>query len=650
MNKYFRLAIALSACAVFLVAGFQFRTSAQRQPARNGAAKAANFDGVPDEANQSEMRQTIESYAADRGSLQRSFFVNNSPARRERFRKFYQDNLDRIQKMNFDAMSQEGKVDYILFRSHLEHELRQLDIEAKQQAEIEPLMPFAKTIVEMEEARRGMTPIDSAKSATTLNGLKKQVEDTRRRVEAGLRGGDNADAVKVKKTVAFRGVNAINGLRGNLRNWYTFYNGYDPVFTWWNEQPYRELDEALTSYGSFISERLVGLRTAGPAGAQGPGGGGAQRGGAGGGSGQGAGGQGGGGGFQRPGGAAQARPGDTSDIVGDPIGHDALMSELQSEMIPYTPEELIDIANKEFAWCENEMKKASREMGFGDDWKKALEKVKNTYVEPGKQPELIRDLAVEAIKFVDDHDLVTVPQLARDTWRMEMMTPERQLVSPFFLGGETILVSYPTNTMTHEQKMMSMRGNNPGFSHATVFHELIPGHHLQGFMTARYRPYRGLFGTPFWSEGNALYWELLFWDLNFNKTPENKVGALFWRMHRCARIIFSLSFHLEKMTPQQCIDFLVDRVGHERDNATAEVRRSFDGSYGPLYQLAYLIGGLQQYSLHHELVDSGKMTNRQFNDALLHENRIPIEMIRAAITNQKLTRDYKTSWRFYNRG
>jgi len=541
-------------------------------------------------------------------------------------------------------MSQEGKVDYILFRSDLEHELRQLDIEAKQQAEIEPLIPFGKTIVEMEETRRSMTQIDSAKSATTLNGLKKQLDDTRRRVEAGLRPGDNPEAIRVKKTVAFRGVNAINGLRGNLRNWYTFYNGYDPVFTWWNEQPYRELDEALTSYAAFISERLVGLRTAAPAGAQGQGGGG-QRGA--GGVAAGGGGQGGGGGFQRPGGATQARAGDTSDIIGDPIGHDGLMSELQSEMIPYTPEELIGIANKEFAWCENEMKKASREMGFGDDWKKALEKVKNTYVEPGKQPELIRDLAVEAIKFVDDHDLVTVPQLARDTWRMEMMTPERQLVSPFFLGGETILVSYPTNTMTHEQKMMSMRGNNPSFSRATVFHELIPGHHLQGFMSARYRPYRGLFGTPFWTEGNALYWELLFWDLGFQKKSEDKVGALFWRMHRCARIIFSLSFHLEKMTPQECIDFLVNRVGHERENATAEVRRSFDGSYGPLYQIAYLIGGLQQFSLHHELVDSGKMTNRQFNDALLHENRIPIEMIRAVLTNQKLTRDYKTSWRFY---
>src|SRR5205807_1224837 len=246
------------------------------------------------------------------------------------------------------------KVDYILFRSHLEHELRQLDIETKQMAEIEPLIPFGKTIIDFEESRRRMEPIDSAKAAATLNNLKKQIEDTRRSVEAGLRGGDNPDAIKVKKTVAFRAVNAINGLRGNLRNWYTFYNGYDPVFTWWNEEPYKSLDETLTSYASFLSERVVGLRSAisqgqtGQQGGQRPGGG--------------AGGAAQGGGFQRPG-VATARPGDTSDIIGDPIGHNALLSELQSEMIPYTPEELIAIANKEMAWCENEMKKASRDLG-----------------------------------------------------------------------------------------------------------------------------------------------------------------------------------------------------------------------------------------------------------------------------------------------
>ena len=136
-------------------------------------------------------------------------------------------------------------------------------------------------------------------------------------------------------------------------------------------------------------------------------------------------------------------------------------------------------------------------------------------------------------------------------------------------------------------------------------------------MASRHKAYRRLFSTPFCVEGWALYWELLLWDRGFAKSPENRVGMLFWRMHRCARIIFSLGFHLGTMTPSECIDLLVNQVGHERDNATAEVRRSFNGSYGPLYQAAYLLGGMQLRELHRELVESGKMTDRAFHDAVL---------------------------------
>jgi uncharacterized protein (DUF885 family) len=192
-----------------------------------------------------------------------------------------------------------------------------------------------------------------------------------------------------------------------------------------------------------------------------------------------------------------------------------------------------------------------------------------------------------------------------------------------------------------------MRGNNIHFARATVFHELIPGHHLQSFMTARYKSYRRVLHTPFWGEGWALYWELLMWDLRFPQSPENRIGMLFWRMHRCARIIFSLSFHLGRMTPQQCIDLLIQRVGHEPENAAAEVRRSFAPGTPPLYQAAYLLGGLQFYGLRRELVDSGKMTDRAFHDAVLRENSVPVEMVRVLLTGQKVQREYVTRWKFY---
>ena len=541
----------------------------------------------------SRLQGVIEKFTEDVGVLNRFYTAQTSPNRSARFTSLYNEELQLLSSFNFDKLNHDEQIDYVLFKNYLDHELKEQERNDAQLAEMASLMPFARTISDLEDTRRKLDFADPAKSATLLNDLAKQIVATQRSL-------DGPNAVKPKRTVANRAARTVDGLRRTLRAWYTFYNAYDPTFTWWCESPYKASDDALGKYSTFITEKLVGIRAD-----------------------------------------------DRTTIIGDPIGREALIQELQFEMIPYSPDELVEIANKEFEWCIVELKKASREMGFGDDYMKAIEAVKQKYVEPGKQPELIKKLAYEAIDFVEKNDLVTVPRVARDGWRMEMMTPERQLVAPFFLGGETILVSYPTDGMTHEQKLMSMRGNNPHFSHATVFHELIPGHHLQGYMTRRYRPYREIFRTPFWGEGWALYWEFLMWDKGFHKTPEDKIGALFWRSHRAARIIFSLNFHLEKWTPQQCVDLLVDKVGHERDNALAEVRRSFNGDYGPLYQMAYMMGGLQLYNLHKDLVGSKKMTDKQYHDAILHEGAIPIEMDRAILTNQKMTKDFKTNWRYY---
>ena len=166
-------------------------------------------------------------------------------------------------------------------------------------------------------------------------------------------------------------------------------------------------------------------------------------------------------------------------------------------------------------------------------------------------------------------------------------------------------------------------------------------------MTRRYQPHRRLFDTPFWTEGWSLYWEMRLWDLDFTKTPEDRVGFLFWRMHRCARIIFSLKFHLGEMTPEEAIDFLVDRVGHERANAEAEVRRSFLGTYPPLYQCAYMLGALQFRDLYREAVVEGGMGEAEFHDAILRLGRIPVDLVRTAITGQEIRREMPVEWRFY---
>ena len=60
-----------------------------------------------------------------------------------------------------------------------------------------------------------------------------------------------------------------------------------------------------------------------------------------------------------------------------------------------------------------------------------------------------------------------------------------------------------------------------------------------------------------------------------------------------------------------------------------------------------MLGALQFYAMHKELVGSKKMTNREFHDAFYREGNMPIEMVRAQIANIPLTRDYQSTWKFY---
>jgi hypothetical protein len=744
----------------------------------------------------SEMRLVTARYTLDRGTLSGNYLGGGRPERGPngqstpaeplspngiaRLKRFDLDWQAALAALDTAVLSPAARADLDALQKIVKANLEQLDADATALARLAPLVAFAPAIVQLVEARIRLDDINPQKAAGVLTDVTKQIGRIRAQLETGLASNPAADALRVPKDVAQRGPAAVETLRSALTEWFTFYNGYDPLFTWWNGLPFKKADAALQSYAAFLKDKVavaegapasmsspassatmgqtsgspgiapapaakfasvpdlkellalpqdemtdIVQRFRGPAaagrrggrgempppeaaaGARGatlsattvPGGVGAPR-----------------SGLRsedparRPSRDASPAPSpervardrtfhegwlkalktiefdklsrnaqvdylfirrmaelqiarigqvlpetpprkeDASGIPGKARGRQGLINDLQDELIPYTPEELIAIAEKEFAWCDVEVRKASQQMGFGDDWKRAQEKVKGMHPPPGGQVAVIRDLMFEAVEYLRAHDLMTVPAVAAESLHMIMMTPERQLVNPFFTGGSEISVSYPTDTMDYEARLQSMRGNNTPFSHATAFHEMIPGHNLVFYTTARFRGYRPSLGgnSPFYGEGWPLYWELTMYDMGFHDTPEKRIGALFWRMHRCARIIFSLKFHMGEWSPQECVDFLVDRVGFERDNAIGEVRRSFQGGYGPLYQAAYLLGGIQLRGLRREIVDGGVMGEKAFHDEVLRQGAMPITLLRLVLTRQKLTRDIPIDWRFYD--
>ncbi|WP_111309920.1 DUF885 family protein [Confluentibacter sediminis] len=540
---------------------------------------------------QSNLIDLINSYSADKRAI--NTFYNNRESE-----EYYQRSIDlykewdkKIDGIDFQKLTQQEKVDYLLLKNLIKKESYFLDLDYKAFKEVAYIADFTKDILPfIVERRRGKKPNAQvlAKTLTTAsNSVEKEIKNISKNPFENWLMAEKASKV-------------VESFNNALKEAYSFYFSYDPDFTWWVEKPYEKLSGQLQEYTKLLKDNY----------------------------------------------SKTSLKDDGSGIIGKPIGRDALIESLNFEFVPYTPEDMIKTAEKQFDWCKKEMIKASQELGYGNDWKAALEHVKNTYVPAGEQPQAITDLYKQSVDFIEARDLITLPEMAKETWGMIMMTPERQKVNPFFTGGWEISISYPTQDMSEDDKMMSMRGNNPNFSRATVQHELLPGHNLQFFMNARNKSYRRVFDTPFWMEGWALYWEINLWNKEFPQTPEQKLGMLFWRIHRCARIIFSLKFHLGEMTPQQCIDMLVNEVGHEYANAEAEVRRSFATSYTPpLYQMAYMTGGLQFYALKNEMLAKG-WTEKQFHDRVLKENMMPIELLRSLIQELPLNKNYKTQWKF----
>ncbi|MBS3949458.1 MAG: DUF885 family protein [Peptococcaceae bacterium] len=571
-----------------------FRHGQPTQAKRDASAYVPDLVALS-QPTSSELRELVERFSSDREVLLRFYDVPGSQLQLNRLKEFYKAWDAKLADVPYESLSVGARIDWQLLKGKLKYLLVLIDRDEKRNAEMSIVLPALDGIAHLQETRRQFEPVKSMQVAATLAEIEQKLVATRRELTAGLGGSENV----ATKSLALRAAIRIAELKKVLDDWFKFYDGYDPEFSWWNRTPYAKLVAALDEHEKFLREKIVGVSL-----------------------------------------------GEDEPIIGDPIGAGGLAADLEYEMIPYTPDELITIAEKELAWCMAEWKKVAQDMGLGDDWRAALERTMSDHLAPGEQPYIIAWQAYEAIDYMIKSDLLTVPPLAIDVWRMTMMTPEAQKTNPFFLGGEQLRVSFPTDSMSHGEKTSSLLANNIHLARATVHHELIPGHHLQGFCRDRYNPHRKFFNTPFWIEGWALWWEFRLWDLGFPQTPENRGGMLFWRTHRSARIIFSLNFHIGKWTPQECIDFLVDQVGHSRHTATGEVRRSFNGNYPPLYQAAYMLGAIQVRALYAELVLTGKLKEKDFHDRIIRGNMMPIEMVRANLSETELPRDYKSSWKF----
>src|SRR5690606_26657351 len=103
--------------------------------------------------------------------------------------------------------------------------LTELDDDARRLPALTPLLPVAADLVELYEARVRVEPMDAQDAAGRVTAAHKSIAALRAKLDAGT--------VRIAPALAGEAAAALDAIRFAMNDWYTFYNGYDPLFTWW---------------------------------------------------------------------------------------------------------------------------------------------------------------------------------------------------------------------------------------------------------------------------------------------------------------------------------------------------------------------------------------------------------------------------------
>lgn len=260
--------------------------------------------------NSESMPERITRVTTDEKNLNKFYNIKFSATRSHRLERYYNEELDSLFKAPFDTYSQEDKVDFLLLRNYLRRNLRVLLLDRERDDLVKPVLPFIQPLIEICEARQSMVPVDSKKTAMIVNETAKKIIATTKAIKT--------NEIKANDSTFSRAMSTIDQIRGHVDETYGFYAPYDPLFPFWCDAPKTELDEALTGIKTAIDTKLTEKNGSG-----------------------------------------------SIRAAVEPIGRSGLITELEAEMIPYTPEELLKLAQEQYDWCEKEMKKASRSIKVG---------------------------------------------------------------------------------------------------------------------------------------------------------------------------------------------------------------------------------------------------------------------------------------------
>jgi uncharacterized protein (DUF885 family) len=168
---------------------------------------------------------------------------------------------------------------------------------------------------------------------------------------------------------------------------------------------------------------------------------------------------------------------------------------------------------------------------------------------------------------------------------------------------------------------------------ALVYHEAIPGHHMQNAIALEEKSlprFRRSGGFTAYGEGWGLYSERLGKEMGFYADPWSEFGRLALELHRAVRLVVDTGLHAKRWTREQTIRYHVENSPTGKDAAIRATERYI---LMPGQATAYMIGMLKIVELRERAASAlgAKFDRREFHDLVLRTGSVPLTVLEAEV-------------------
>ena len=312
------------------------------------------------------------------------------------------------------------------------------------------------------------------------------------------------------------------------------------------------------------------------------------------------------------------------------IGKEAYNIMLKKEfLLDYNDETLWEYGWEEFNNTIKKMDILAKEIDPNKTTKELLIEIKNEYPEPDKMIEAHQYWVDKSGEHIKSNNLIPIP------WkeRVQVVPREEYLRKTSYYGNFS-----RTKGVDNEGFFTSKWKINPfedrwdqktkdeylvehdwGVIIVTAPHETYAGHHIQGlYQMHNPRELRRNNGLSLFSEGWGLYNEQLMLETGFYPNKKIELRQLQLRLWRNARVIYDVGMHTGKLSYEEAIRLMTDKVGFLRWAAQLEIDSS---SSRPGYFIGYFIGMTEILKMRE---DYKKIKGDQFNISEFHERLLKI--------------------------